>query len=368
MNRKVRSMSQRDHELLFDEEDFDLFRVEDIDLKRKAVAGSIMPKLVDIVRNASAKIKAVYGIDPFFDSYVSMVPHAKTPHHGAKEFRKDVTHAFASVAPPLPKGGIKGGFGLEPVSLGVVMASRIICIEFHAAKRKLGLKASQEIGQFFAEHELDVLRLVASVEGRLVLWDSDRKSCDLSPYPLGKYLRTFKQKNWHVTIGSCRFPKSKVSVGGRQVLEGLLVILFPVYHALRRLLRGEECDFSAMVHRAIAFSSKLSEEMSKKRRSAVKADSIQVDPVDLQDKIEQSVPVMPGLRWQVFQRDDWRCVSCGKTVDEGARLEVDHIIPRSKGGKDELSNFQTLCRECNIGKSNRNQTDLRKRRMLKDGR
>ena len=82
---------------------------------------------------------------------------------------------------------------------------------------------------------------------------------------------------------------------------------------------------------------------------------------DLQDKIEQCVSIMPGLRWQVFQRDDWRCVSCGKTVDEGARLEVDHIIPRSKGGKDELSNFQTLCRECNIGKSNRNQTDLRKR-------
>lgn len=76
---------------------------------------------------------------------------------------------------------------------------------------------------------------------------------------------------------------------------------------------------------------------------------------------EKQVRVMPGMRWQVFERDNWKCVACGKTVEEGARLEVDHIVPRSKGGKDELSNFQTLCKECNIGKSNKNQTDLRRR-------
>lgn len=350
-------------ELLFEEDDFDLFRVDDIDLKRKAVAGSIMPRLVDIVRNAAVKIQEVYGIDPLSDSYVSMVPRAKTPHHGTKEFRKDLTFAFACFAPPLPEGGIKGGFGLEPVSLGVVMTSRFIRIEFNVSKGKLGLKTSKAVGRFFADHELEVLRLVASTEGCLIFWDSKRRLCELSPYPIEANLKTFEQGLWQVKIGGCHFHKGKIRFG--EVLEGLLVILFPVYYALRKLLRGEEYDFSEMVRRAIAFSSKLSNEMSKKQHDVVKADSIQVDQVDLLDKIERSVPVMPGLRWQVFQRDDWRCVSCGKTVDEGARLEVDHIIPRSKGGKDELSNFQTLCRECNIGKSNRNQVDLRKHHSLK---
>jgi len=41
-------------------------------------------------------------------------------------------------------------------------------------------------------------------------------------------------------------------------------------------------------------------------------------------------------------------------------LEVDHIIPRSRRGTDVMGNLQTLCKKCNIGKSNRDDTDLRR--------
>lgn len=57
-------------------------------------------------------------------------------------------------------------------------------------------------------------------------------------------------------------------------------------------------------------------------------------------------------RWRVFARDGHRCVCCGADpkVDPSVRLEIDHIVPVSKGGTNEESNLRTLCRACNAGK------------------
>lgn len=57
-------------------------------------------------------------------------------------------------------------------------------------------------------------------------------------------------------------------------------------------------------------------------------------------------------KWQeiqkaVFKRDDYTCKYCGK---RGGKLEVDHVIPFSKGGSDDLSNLVTSCRHCNAQK------------------
>jgi hypothetical protein len=78
--------------------------------------------------------------------------------------------------------------------------------------------------------------------------------------------------------------------------------------------------------------------------------------------------VMPALRWQVFQSDNWKCVSCGRGSQDDAIPHVDHIIPRSRGGKHTLDNYQTLCNVCNIGNSNKDDTDLRARtKIIKSG-
>jgi hypothetical protein len=56
------------------------------------------------------------------------------------------------------------------------------------------------------------------------------------------------------------------------------------------------------------------------------------------------------LRWQVLQRDDQKCVVCGVSALDGATLHVDHVVSIFNGGSDELSNLQTLCEPCNLGK------------------
>lgn len=42
-------------------------------------------------------------------------------------------------------------------------------------------------------------------------------------------------------------------------------------------------------------------------------------------------------------RDDYKCQCCGKN---GCRLEVHHLLPRSRGGSDKLVNLITLCTDC----------------------
>jgi len=45
-----------------------------------------------------------------------------------------------------------------------------------------------------------------------------------------------------------------------------------------------------------------------------------------------------------------RCAHCGAGLNIGG-MHVDHILPRSQGGSDEIVNLQPLCRACNLGKS-----------------
>lgn len=52
------------------------------------------------------------------------------------------------------------------------------------------------------------------------------------------------------------------------------------------------------------------------------------------------------IRLSVLRRDNFSCVFC----KSNKVLEIDHIIPVSKGGKSNKNNLQTLCRACNSGK------------------
>jgi hypothetical protein len=65
------------------------------------------------------------------------------------------------------------------------------------------------------------------------------------------------------------------------------------------------------------------------------------------------------LRAQVFDRNGFTCQMCGRSPGETdpetgrkVRLHVGHIVDKSFGGKDELSNLRTLCSSCNQGAKN----------------
>ena len=69
-------------------------------------------------------------------------------------------------------------------------------------------------------------------------------------------------------------------------------------------------------------------------------------------------PVSDNLRFQVLKAAGGRCALCGATTKE-LPLDIDHIVPRSRGGKNELGNLQALCSKCNRTKGNKDTTDFR---------
>jgi len=57
-----------------------------------------------------------------------------------------------------------------------------------------------------------------------------------------------------------------------------------------------------------------------------------------------------GIFVRLFCVQQGKCAACGSA---GERLELDHIIPLSRGGSNEDENVQLLCRPCNAEKSNK---------------
>lgn len=64
------------------------------------------------------------------------------------------------------------------------------------------------------------------------------------------------------------------------------------------------------------------------------------------------VPINRKLRYEVLSKYSFTCQSCGKSVKDGVKLDVDHIIPVDLGGTNDIENLWVLCEECNEGKKN----------------
>lgn len=67
------------------------------------------------------------------------------------------------------------------------------------------------------------------------------------------------------------------------------------------------------------------------------------DKPELRESPWPSRYISAELREVVFARDGHRCCMC----QSRDKLEVDHVIPVSKGGQSKVDNLQTLCRSCN---------------------
>jgi Homing endonuclease associated repeat/HNH endonuclease len=76
--------------------------------------------------------------------------------------------------------------------------------------------------------------------------------------------------------------------------------------------------------------------------------------VELPPRHKTPREVRAKLRYQVLNRDHFKCRFCGRSpaTDPTVQLCIDHKHPWSLGGETVVENLQTLCDQCNAGKSN----------------
>lgn len=96
----------------------------------------------------------------------------------------------------------------------------------------------------------------------------------------------------------------------------------------------------------------------KVRKGVYKYDPTMVSHRELED-------FTPEQKEQIFKRDNYRCVVCGRGRQDGVEIHADHIKPKDKGGKAIIENGQTLCAEHNFKKKNYKQTETGKRLFIR---
>jgi predicted restriction endonuclease len=68
---------------------------------------------------------------------------------------------------------------------------------------------------------------------------------------------------------------------------------------------------------------------------------------------------------EILKRDGYKCVICGKGINDGVELHIDHIKPKDLGGKATIENGQTLCAQHNFIKKNLKQTETGKKMFIR---
>jgi hypothetical protein len=87
------------------------------------------------------------------------------------------------------------------------------------------------------------------------------------------------------------------------------------------------------------------------------------DPNSVQDQVWDEFT--EAEKRAIFERDGYKCVTCGLGRENGLELHIDHIKPRSLGGQGTVENGQTLCSRHNFIKKNHSQTETGKKGFIR---
>lgn len=343
--------------ITLDEEDAALFNLKgDFLLKAKAIKYSILPKLNVLLEETLSRIRKIYGIEVFNqNSIIHSAPNFREKREN--ELKVDYTYAFWGLgASRLP---IWEGFKrvdnkpakIIPYIIGYQFDNYGLSLVFNPLRYEL--KYTKETNELFLNFLLEnigyiqTIQSIAKMSPQIYMFNDENNI-----KPFNEIIEDCKNENIYDLMFS-RSIKCPLDYNELNSMIQSFVIFFPVYHSMLEIAKDKKCLFKNII-------SKLNYENLIADYQNIENINLSKTKETINIEIDETKFVKAGIRWQVFERDDFKCVACGKSAHEGAILHVDHIKPKSKGGSNTMENYQTLCHLCNIGKSNKSEKDLRK--------
>lgn len=347
-------------DIYFDEQDANLFLVEDAQLRADALKHSVLPRLQIVLNEAIALVRQIYGVEALVDSIVSKYPNFRTGGTSDIGFQYDSAFVGLGGQRKARWPGVTRKDGKEVQILPfryafVLTQSGVFTLLENGWLTGLSGASFKTLLDVYGDNEAVINPLCFFSGIRPEVRFNEKLSLLSSMSAHHKFCKENAVYDNHFVGHNYHFPIRQI-----QLLEliSAYATFYPVYDAYIQLAKGAPSRLTQMIEKLNTWMQN-SADTSEVNAIA----SVVVHPaigVSASLAAQQKIRVMPSIRWQVFQRDQWKCVSCGRNSHHDAILHVDHIIPRSRGGADALMNYQTLCDVCNLGKGNRDSTDLRK--------
>lgn len=371
-NDKTKADLTTTQNITFDKEDGLLFSYsDDLLLKAKAIQNSILPKLQMVLQDAVSLIRTIYGVEVFDEnSTITKRPNFRPKRE--TELKMNYTYAYTGIyGTRLPiwknlKRIDERPVVILPVYYCLSLNENCIYIKMWFYKALLDKESIQKFFSVFIENT-ETIQAILNLYGFEFNIPYAKKNLFM---PLRENIKEISESYTEdlFRIGITKiFPLPIVDKEQLDEIKLCFAALFPIYDSLLRVAKGEQVRFDELVQKlsdymVATFESKAAFDNRAKDTAHDNFTSKSVSYSTIKEnalKKIDNIGIRTSIRWQVFERDNFRCVACGAGAAEGAILHVDHILPRSKGGKDTMSNYQTLCWKCNIGKSNKSDRNLR---------
>ncbi len=343
------------NEIIFEEKDTQIFNIPDTKTKLSTLQKYFLPRLEKLLRYTLDIVAEVYNVNPY-----ERMTFVYCPSHRQKA-KENLDFGMVHIGVTAKRGNKplkimkRNGkpFFFHPTYLTFkVLPNGTIYTEFLPFRQGVDANYVAEISALVKQHSNILIPLLSLGHISHISYDI---IFQLIPIYDAIIPEAAGMDGFRLVSPKYYFPVS----WDRGLFE--LIIAFTLLYALAESFicigEGRQPELEKMLKQFQEWYINL--DTLDRYKAGIEAENKEVlEPEEIPELDSYSF-VRPGKWWAVLARDKWKCLSCGRTSrEDGATLEVDHIVPRSKGGTDEMDNLQTLCKKCNIGKSNKDSTRL----------